>query len=379
MNEQQGSPLHLPPPMSMLSSKKNKATTTVGLDLGAGSIAAAELRVNGSVEVQRTAIGPLDGDAFRDGEVGDADLLATTLKDLFDANGLGKKVRVGLASQRVAFRTILLPPLEDPDELRQAVLFQAKEEIPMPLESAVLDYQVVGGVEDHEGNKKLEVALVAARRELVMRLVLAVRQAGLQPIGVDLTAFGMIRALAGEGPPIADTDQAHVDSGAFTPATLYCGFGDVTNLAIARRFSCLFARVSHSGLDQIASRLGERTGLTAAHARQWIGHVGLDRPVEEIAGDPELVVAARAALEEGVAVLVDDLRLTLDYYGAQERSAAVESIIISGDGSAIPGMPERLASDLNREVTVRYPHSLTSLPQLDAARLTNAYGLALNS
>src|SRR3712207_5158443 len=254
----------------MLSSTKKKTSATVGLDLGAGSIAAAEVRENGVVEVQRTAIGPLDGAAFRDGEVGDADLLTASLRELFDSHGLGKRVRVGVASQRVAFRTILLPPLESPDELRQAVLFQAKEEIPMPLESALLDYQVIGGVEAPDGSKKLEVALVAARRGLVMRLVVALREAGLQPIGVDLTAFGMIRALAGEGAEAPPEPGAPEES--FAPAALYCSFSDVTNLAIARRFSCLFARVSHSGLDQIAARLCERTGLTPGHARQWLGH-----------------------------------------------------------------------------------------------------------
>jgi type IV pilus assembly protein PilM len=364
--------------MPMLSSKKKKDAPLVGLDLGAGSIAAAELRVNGTVQVERAAIGPLEGEAFRDGEVGDADLLAATLRDFFGSHGLGKKVRVGLASQRVAFRTILLPPIENPDELRRAVLFQAKDEIPMPLENAVLDYQVVGGAETEDGTKKLEVALVAARRELVMRLVLAIRAAGLQPVGVDLTAFGMIRALAGNSPAPDHAEPAGAGDAPST-ATLYCSFGDVTNLAIARRFSCLFARVSHSGLDQIAGRLAERTGLTQAHSRQWLGHVGLERPVEEIEGDHDLVVSARAVLEEGAAILVDDLRLTLDYYGAQDRSAPVGTVVISGDGSAIPGLPERLTSDLNREVTVRYPGPLADMPRLDAARLTNAYGLALNS
>lgn len=359
----------------MLSAKKHKKVSTVGLDVGAGSVAAAELSVNGSVDVTRTAIGPLAGEAFRDGEVGDGDILAATLRDLFEANGLGKRVRVGLASQRVAFRTILLPPIEDPDELRSAVMFQAREEIPMPLESAVLDFQVVGGAEAPDGSKKLEVALVAARRELVMRLVLAVRAAGLQPIGIDLTAFGMIRALAGEGVPAPDESQA---PDPFAPAALYCSFGDVTNLAIARRFSCLFARVSHSGLDQIASRLAERAGLEPGHARQWLGHVGLARPLEQIDGDPRIAAAARAALEEGAAILVDDLRLTLDYYGTQENAAPVGPVILSGDGSAIDGLAERISGDLNREVTVRCPGPLADMPRLDAARLTNAYGLALD-
>jgi len=100
------------------SSNKKKAVATVGLDLGAGSIAAAEVIANGTVEVQRTAVGPLDGDAFRDGEVGNPELLTTTLRELFDSHKLGKKVRLGLASQRVAFRTmrkaVPTPPASGP-------------------------------------------------------------------------------------------------------------------------------------------------------------------------------------------------------------------------------------------------------------------------
>ena len=57
----------------------------------------------------------------------------------------------GIANQRVVVRTLRLPAIEDPTELEAAVRFQAQEQIPMPLEQAVLDHQVVGGVPAAEG------------------------------------------------------------------------------------------------------------------------------------------------------------------------------------------------------------------------------------
>ena len=103
-------------------------------------------------------------------------------------------MRIGIANQRIVMRQIELPPILDPKELDSAVRFQAQDEIPMPIESVVLDYHPLGIVET-DGGARMRVLLVAARRDMVERVLLAARQAGLRPEGVDLAAFGMIRAL----------------------------------------------------------------------------------------------------------------------------------------------------------------------------------------
>src|SRR6266480_4420858 len=128
----------------MLSTTKSKAV--VGLDMEAGSVAAIELTSNGSSEVSGFGTVPLAPGVFREGEVSDPDALAAALKELFSSNKLAKSVRMGIASQRVAVRTLRLPMIENRDELETAVRFQAQDQIPMPLEHAVLDWQVVGDV-----------------------------------------------------------------------------------------------------------------------------------------------------------------------------------------------------------------------------------------
>ena len=97
-------------------------------------------------QVAATAIAPLAPDAFHDGEVGDADALADALRRSSAEHKLSKRVRLGIANQRVVVRTLRLPAIEDPKELDAAVRFQAQEQIPMPLDQAVLDHRVVGGV-----------------------------------------------------------------------------------------------------------------------------------------------------------------------------------------------------------------------------------------
>lgn len=368
----------------MITLGKTKSIT--GLDLEAGSIAATEVRENGSVEVTGTAVASLGAGIFREGEVADHEGLVESLKQLFAEHKLAKTVRVGIANQRVVVRTLRLPAIEERSELETAIRFQAQDQIPMPLDEAVLDYQVVGRTNGDGGQRQMDVIVVAARRQMISALVSALRKAGLRPTGVDLSAFAMIRALAREQgavePPAmlsyeermaigSETEDAHV------PATLYCNLGDLTNLAVARGSTCLFTRVSPFGVEGIAQRLAERRGLTLEHARQWLLHVGLDRPVEEIDGDPEIVAAARSTLDEGVSKLVDELRLSLEYYGAQEGSIVVEGVVACGPGSMVPDLVGRIERELGTPVSAGTPQALGHLDPAEAARLTLPFGLAV--
>jgi type IV pilus assembly protein PilM len=353
---------------------KKKTDGVVGLEIEAGSIAATEIAVNGAVRVTASAIEPLSPGAFHEGEVADPDSLAASLKSLFSQHKLSKRVRLGVGNQQVVVRTLRLPAIEDPKELEAAVRFQAQEQIPMPLDQAVLEHQVVGGVAAEEGGTpQLDVVVVAARRDMVHSFLAPLKRAGLEPVGVDLTAFAMIRALAG-------LDAAEVEPGSRpASAVLYCSVGDVTNLAVARGRACLFTRVSQVGLETTAATLAGNRGLAAEHARQWLAHVGLERPIEELEGDPETLAEARRVLEEGVTVLVDELRLSLDYYGAQESAVPVERIVLCGPGSSIAGVGGRMEESLGLPIATSRPPALSGFDDAAAARLTLPYGIALDS
>jgi type IV pilus assembly protein PilM len=135
--------------------------------------------------------------------------------------------------------------------------------------------------------------------------------------------------------------------------------------------------VSPFGVEGIAQKLAERHRLTLEHARQWLVHVGLEKPIEGIEGDPETISAARDALAEGAARLVDELRLSLEYYAAQDGAVRVEDIVVCGPGTTIPGFVERLQRDLGQRFEVGRPSALAHLDEAAAARLTLAFGLGL--
>jgi type IV pilus assembly protein PilM len=344
----------------------------VGLEVEADSIAAAEVHVNGTTQLVASAIGSLPPGAVDDGEVANADAVAEALRSLFSAHKLSRRVRLGIANQRVVVRTLRLPAIEDPKELAAAVRFTAQEQIPMPIEEAILDHRVVGGAPAAEGMPpQLDVVVVAARSGMIDAWLDVMRAADLQPVGIDLSAFGLIRALG---------DIPEANAGTPTKATtaaLYCNIGDVTNLAVARSRVCLFTRVSPVGLEDVVASLTGTTGLSREHAQQWLAYVGLAQPPESLEGDPETISRVRAALESGASALLDELRLSLDFYSAQEGAVPVERIVFSGPGSIVPGLAERMEPALGLPIETRRPTALSELDASAAARLTLSYGLAL--
>ena len=342
--------------------KKQRSATVVGLDLDPSHIAAAEVHVNGGLSVKKSAVAALRPGVLRDGEASDPAALAEALRELFAENDLPRRVRLGIANQRIVVRSLDLPVIEDPKGLAAAVQQEAPDHIPMPMDEAVVDFQSLGVVDTPAGPRS-RVVIVAVRREMIERLVSATREAGLELEGIDLAAFGMVRALA----PAAPSDHA----------ILYVNVAGLTNVAVANGSGCLFTRAAAGGLDAAVHNLAERRGLTQEHARQWMQHVGLLTPLEDVEGDAELVTATRAVLEEGVHQLADTVRNSLNFYRMQDGAESVERALLTGPVLAIPGFSERLAELLNMPVGPVVVSVDAEQEGLDAGRLSVAAGLAV--
>ena len=349
----------------------------IGLDIQPGFAAAVQVRVNGSILAERAAVLPLAADTMRDGEVVDEGALADVLRELFAESGLSKRVRVGVANQRTVLRTLELPPVTDHKELAAAVTFQAQDQVPMPLNNAVLDFHPLGIVDTPAGPRQ-RVVLVAAQRDMIERLLAAVRRAGLSPEGVDLSAFALIRSLYRPEPE---------QSG----RVLYLNVDGLTNLAIAEGKICRFTRVVGSGLEGMAGELAERRSIALTEARALLAAVDLNNPPpaeqgalappEDLAAPEEVAVGgaegeetpiAEAAepasfevapsaapvpdtdvwnvLENGIREISGEVRNSLDFHRSQEGGGDVSHVVLSGAAEEIPGFAETLQRALGVEV-----------------------------
>ena len=381
----------------------SRTRSVVGLDIEPGFLAAAEFNGGGKPSLVRAATETLGPGLFHEGEVVDVDGLADRVKAFFKEHDLPKRIRLGVASQKIALRVLELPAIDNEQELEAAIRFQAQEELPMPLEQAVLDYHVLERVDNGEGGR-MRVVVVGARRDTVEHLLAVARKAGLQPELVDLSAFAMIRALyvppgpspqelatadfSGvphldeEGQPVEMQPGEAVQS-APEPATLYCYFGGLTNLAIGTGEDCVFNRVLQNGVESMAATLAERRGLTLDHSREWLRYVGMSRSIDGLEGEPEIVAEAREVLTAGARRIADEIRLSIEYYHSTVPDARrVEQTVMAGPGIAIEGLPAFFETELGMPVQPRSMGQVEvqpgALDGVEAAELTVATGLALD-
>jgi len=138
----------------------------VGLDIGTTAVRAAEVSVGSdSATLHRFGQVALPDGAVRDGEIVDGDAVTEAIKQLWkQVRFNSKQVAIGVSNQRLVVRQVELPWLPT-KELRASLGFQVGEYIPMPIEQAVLDFNVVEEFTSDNGRRMLRVLLVAAGKD----------------------------------------------------------------------------------------------------------------------------------------------------------------------------------------------------------------------
>jgi type IV pilus assembly protein PilM len=181
----------------------------------------------------------------------------------------------------------------------------------------------------------LRLLVVAAQRDMVNRMVDAVARAKIEPVGVDLVPFALIRAVGqDDGLGLEDSDlggEAIVDVGA-----------DVTNICVHERGVARFVRILPSGGRDVSVAMATSLGIPEEDAEA----LKRGQPVE---GSPpaEQVDNTRRAR---VAALGDEIRSSLDFYRAQTPGAEVSSVLVTGGGSKLPGLVELLDERIDAQV-----------------------------
>jgi type IV pilus assembly protein PilM len=344
---------------------RSRSRPIVGLDIEPGRAVAAEVNLNGTVQLTRAVSIALPLGVVRDGEVVDVEAVSAALRQLWSEHkGLGRDVRIGVANAKIVVRTVDIPPLTDAAQIDAAVRHIAADELPMPLESAVLDFKPVGIVETPAGPRQ-RVVVIAARREMVEAVVAAVTGAGLKPRGVDLSAFAMIRALGG----------GRADS------ALYLSVGGMANMAVVVDGICLFTRVTGAGLEGMGIELAERRSLTLEQARMWLRRVGFEDDLDTIEGDVETVRDARAILVEGTRRLATEVRASLEFHQTQAASGAgIARAVLTGAAASVPGFADALSAELGMPVETRSVGASDELAATtDLGGVTIAAGLAVEA
>jgi type IV pilus assembly protein PilM len=345
------------------------ARRLIGLDVGTNAVTVAEVTPGNPPRLDRFGQVAMPPEAMREGEVVDDRALIDALSRLRLEVGLKREaVRLGIASPRAVVRQVEMPEMSR-DDLAGALQYQAADLIPIPMDEAVLDFAILDHHQGEDGSALMSVLLVAAHAAPTTRLVEAVESAGFAVAAIDLLPIALIRALA-HGPALTDEPGAE---------SIVSFGGGVTAIAVHENGVPKFVRVLGTGGRELTAAIANVLNMpfdSAEALKRQLAH-----------GEDELTQRARAAIERPLAVLLDDVRSSIDYYRNQPGATRLRRVVVTGGASQLPGLPARLGAMLGLPVEPAAPRSQLAIgdigfpeseyPRLDPY-LPAAVGLALH-
>ena len=356
----------------------------IGLDVGKSSIVGVQIAGRSPNAVLKAYHErPLPEGVMFDGEVVDPVALGGELKAFMRESGMkGKLVYIGVGNQKVIVRQIEVPEMGE-EELRGAIEFQAQDYIPIPVEEAVLDFQVVSRYTGEDGVGKQQVLLVAAQKDMIQQFLEAGKRAGLKVAGIDVTAFALIRALA---TPVSFVDQGGEASRTLGVVNIS---SSVSTLVVAVDAVPKFTRIINFSHDAFTRLLVERQGVPFEDASVLMERIGLAGPL------PADISTYNAATIEDVQAglggvaeeLAEEIRRSVDYYQTQDFSSPVDHLLLSGRGALLRNLDTHLSEFLGIRVECGNPllklaQNASGVPDeilgIQAPRLAVAVGLALD-
>jgi len=315
------------------------AQRAVGLDVGTSAVRAVEL-VLGREQVTLTRFGQvaLTPGAVVGGEVVDAPAVAAAIRRLWREAGFrSRTVVLGVGNQRVVVRQADFPAMSDED-LRSALQFQAQDLIPIPVEDAILDFQMVEEFATADG-EMMRILLVAAQRDMVRSLLAAVEGGGLSGSMVDLIPFALMRSL---------TQSSLVQDLEPTVDAIVCVGAAITNVVVHQRGVPEFVRMLGVGGDDITQGIANELGVDGDTAEDLKRRADSESP-DDLESRTAQIVIAHSTL------LIEEIRGSLDYYQAQPEASPIGRIILTGGGSRTMGLRESLEQTLGIAVEEGHP------------------------
>ena len=347
----------------------------VGVDIGAAAIKAVEMSPAGpKFAVHRIGVGSTPVGAIKNGVPTDVEVLGGAIREVLSAAGIrgGGRVVSGLAGEAVIVRELKLPEMATAT-LSQAVQFEAGRFLPYAVRDAVVDYDVIEEVRE-EGQKKLELLMVATRRETVDRLLSALHRGGVEPEVFDVKPFAVMRALGGN----AGTDGA-------VQVFAHIGAETTDILIMDGRYLRLTRSVGFGG-NEMTRAVAAGMGLEFAAAET----LKRAKAAVLLEGEPRPEDASVESVYQAIFPVISDLarevRRSIDYFQTRWRERRIERVLLSGAPAGIKNLAQFLTLELGVPAVIGDPFAKCEVPEsvLSAAQrrelgpsLAAAVGLAM--
>ncbi len=272
---------------------------------------------------------------FEEGKIIDSPALAELIRELLSQNKIKtKRVATGVPMRESIIRIIPLPAELDERELQDMVLnHEASLYLPHPREEVDLDYQKLGYFQGEDGIEKVQVLLVATRREITDSYMETFSQAGLQVDVLEVNSFALIRTIR---------DQLRQFSSHEAAVLVDIEF-DNTEIAIIVDGVPQFSRTVPIGTFQLQNALSRAMNLPPTRNPEVLQ--GLTIPITAFDSLSSSTTGAgvnpgMSALLRVLGELTDELRRSINFYLNQSDELEIVQLLLAGPGGGLQQLDE---------------------------------------
>ncbi|NJP08291.1 MAG: type IV pilus assembly protein PilM [Leptolyngbyaceae cyanobacterium RU_5_1] len=321
--------------LSNLLSGKSKG---VGVELAPDRVSIAQIRKQGQgLKLTTLASAQVPEGMFQEGQILDPPGMAEIVQSLLLENKIKTKhVSTAVMGGRDTVTRIIPVPAElDDSELREMVLNQeAGLYLPFPREEADVDYQKLGLFVDEDGIEKVQVLLVATRKEITDAYIRTFEAAGLRLNVLEIASFALIRTIR---------EQLRQFSAQEAVAIVDIEF-ESTEISIAVDGVPQFSRTVPIGTFQIQSALSRAMNLPPSRGTDLLQGMTIPIIQTDTIGSTSKITGTNnpgsAAMLRIIGELADELRRSIDFYLNQGENLEVAQLLLAGPGAAIGQLDE---------------------------------------
>ena len=315
---------------------------SIGLDIGSSYVKIVKLKeAKGSYELELFHMQPLPPELIVDGSIIDSLRLTDSLKEILRASGVKtKNATVSISGHSsVIIKRISLPEMTE-EELSESIKFEAEQYVPFDIEDVNLDFQIIGPKEEPG---QMDVILVAVKKDIINEYVSVVREAGLNPIIVDIGSFALENMYGINYEVEPDKNIALLNIGAST-----------INMIILKNGISVFTRDSSLGSNLHTESLQREFNISYENAEK----LKRGESVENISS-----ADAQAVIETASEEILNEITRSFDYYRSTTVHEDISEVILSGGCSLIPNFASMIAERSGIETRLSEPFRNIKIPR----------------
>jgi type IV pilus assembly protein PilM len=308
----------------------------VALDIGSSSIKMVETAVEkNGYRVLSLGVLPLPAKAIQNNMIVDHASVVGTMRRLIQENGVRASQVVSAVPGRAVIMKKIQMPRQEENELEANIEFEANNVIPENLENVNLDYQVINFA---DGGSKMDVLLVAVKKEIVNSYTDAITEAGLIPVVIDVDYFAMEN--------MYEANYA-TEAGGGVVGLIHVG-ARYTSITLLQNALSIFTGDLPIGGEEFTENLRAEFNISSEAAETFKltgileGKKGLD-----------LAAMLRPTTEN----LADEIRRTVSLYGAvpSDEGEGLKIIYLSGGSAMLPGLRALMEEKMGVPVQLAEP------------------------